>query len=162
LQQRRKARPVVYIDQPDFSMPHASMQGEYHSSHEDNTVSAPKKQRPIRLPQVKREQPAIIVESELDEPDIVVEEVDEVNNEMDDENIVEESDDTNEIKQSTVKKPFTKMTLAERIDYLVAPSLYTPRMKCEVVTKEERYRGKIVDIDGEQIKFETFKHPKFH
>lgn len=161
LRQRKKARPIVFIDQPDFSMPQASMQGEYHSSNDDRPAVTPKTQRPIRLPQIKREQQSIVVESEQ-EKEVMIPVTEEDQNEVAVEEEEEKTNEQEDRKQTYVKKPFTKMTIAERIDYLVAPSTYTPRMKCEVATKDERFRGKIVAKEEGKIKFESFKHPKFH
>lgn len=197
MRRKRKTSPVVYIDQPDFRTPHASMQNEYNSllDRPEEKVTT-KKQKTVRSPQARWNQ-SMIFKNEVNDAEVfdavevadkhIEEDVEEKglveptnrkkeiegegHNTPDLETEIEESkriseteisNETPDFSPSFEKKPFKEMTIIEQIDYLVTPSKFTPKLKCEVKTNDERFRGKIIEKKEDHIKFETFKQPKYH
>lgn len=195
LRQQKKQQPVIYVNQPDFQTPLASMQSEYHSladetsKKEKKQVHSPqkksdKKQRPRRLSQSQwqlvedaiNETTAIEVVNEISVNDGIQhvldanegsnsnekkEDVEEVN--VQEVEIIEtDKGEATENKEPFARKPFQEMTVIEQVNYLTAPSKFIPTMKCEILTKDQRYRGKIIGKNDDTIEFETFKKPKFH
>lgn len=50
------------------------------------------------------------------------------------------------------RKKFKEMTLMEKIDYFIKTPSHLPRMRCEVVTNDNKYRGIMLDKENEVIK----------
>ena len=171
MRKRRKRyteRPTVYIAQPDFEKPAASMQSEYRTPKNDPATNSNKPEIPVRpkktkrkvVPSLEKEQPIDEVESDSDldlEIDEYVEEVENDQYESSDE-IVDQDDELEEPKNIQNKKPFVDMSIIEQIDYLATPRAHVPK----IITETERYRGIITAVDDDLVKVETFRRPKFH
>lgn len=172
---RHSARPVLYIQQPDFEVPAASMQADYFTpkvEKEDpvSYASVPTDSQ-ARLRKSKRKT-KITSELETQVDDLDDEEELEVNKDFENEESVEEvesldkeeeEEPQSKSKEITTKKPFSEMTIEEQVDYLATkPSPHIPKMKCEVIAETGRYRGIITAFDANVVQIETFKRPKFH
>ncbi|SEU02694.1 Spore coat protein CotO [Salinibacillus kushneri] len=57
------------------------------------------------------------------------------------------------------KKGFREMTIEEKINYLTELPSQMPKMKCEVITPDKRYRGLILDFADEVVKMRTIQKP---
>lgn len=172
---RYSARPVLYIDQPDFKVPTASMQADYFTpkvEKEDpvSHASVPTDSK-ARLRKSKRKTKITPeLETQVDDLEEDDEEL-EVNKDFENEESVEEveSSDQEEEEEPQIlskdiptKKPFSEMTIEEQVEYLATKPTYTPKMKCEINAESGRYRGVVTAFDANIVQIETFKRPKFH
>lgn len=169
-------RPVLYIDQPDFKVPSASMQSDYYTptpkEEIENLPSSPSESE-ARLRKSKRKT-KIVPETvnTLDEEEKEEEEKAQIDLKMDDENEItdrleseseeDEGEEESMTQKVTVKKPFSDMTIEEQVDYLAAKPTNIPKLKCEIAANTARYRGIITAFEDGIIQIETFKRPKFH
>jgi Spore coat protein CotO len=60
-----------------------------------------------------------------------------------------EQQDTNEEKNE--RKKFKDMTILEKVLYFIHTPSHLPRMRCEVITEERKYRGIIRDFQDDNI-----------
>ncbi|GAA0491985.1 hypothetical protein GCM10008986_17760 [Salinibacillus aidingensis] len=56
-------------------------------------------------------------------------------------------------------KKFRDMTVEEKISYLTRLPSQMPKMKCEVLTEDQRYRGLIQDFNDDTIRMRTVQKP---
>ncbi|GGM24640.1 hypothetical protein GCM10011351_08000 [Paraliobacillus quinghaiensis] len=172
MRKRRKRyteRPTVYIAQPDFEKPAASMQSEYRTPKKvESTKTTNKPEIPVRPKKTKRkavnvadkEQSLDKVESNSD-LDVDREEVENDHYESSDD-IALQDNEVEESKNSSDKKAFVDMSVVEQVDYLATSRAHVPKIKCEITTEKERYRGIVREIEDDIVKFESFRRPKFH
>ncbi|WP_406945831.1 CotO family spore coat protein [Halobacillus sp. SY10] len=57
------------------------------------------------------------------------------------------------------RQRFHDMTLEEKVLYFFNLSPHVPKMKCEVMTEEENYRGYITDYVGGVVHMKVFQRP---
>jgi hypothetical protein len=155
--QKKFARePLMYIQQPTISKPSAPMQDSYKS---------PKKKRPSPTPaptetekrptqNVIKKRPSLNSftkggTEEVNEPRVIkrrgpstVQEIEE-----DESSTVEEP----AIQNNAERKKFKDMTILEKVDYFVHTPSHLPRMRCEVITTERKYRGVILDKEENDV-----------
>ncbi|WP_440894926.1 CotO family spore coat protein [Amphibacillus sp. Q70] len=131
-------RPMMYIEQPELPDPIAPMQQEYHSANQ--LVSIPKEQRLKEKGNVIYQEPR--------------------ENSMTEETVSNETSDEHSIQTSS--QVFDQMTMEEKIDYLITPSNFLPKMNCKISIKNINYRGKVLAREGNQIVFEEKRLAKRH
>ncbi|CQR47984.1 hypothetical protein BN1058_02321 [Paraliobacillus sp. PM-2] len=173
-----KRRPMLYIDQPDLEAPTPNMQEDYHTPKQTKR-STTNIERPIKRPKSKKgakKNNTSIEEDEFDtffedEKNETVDAFNEEDNESKDQNegndiqVEEEISDDNvgiETNRSEEKVPFTEMSLIEQVDYLAASPGFMPKLKCEIITKDERLKGIIRKRSEETVYIETFRRPRYH
>ncbi|MBC5637254.1 hypothetical protein H8S33_10605 [Ornithinibacillus sp. BX22] len=166
MKRRKYARePLLYIHQPTVDKPTAPMQHSYTSAKKQanksisssptHSESGAKSQETIKKrpslnsfstgiansnevkepqPQVKKRRPSFPTQEleEMESTSSSFEEVTEENN--------------------LERKKFKEMTLLEKIDYFIKTPSHLPRMRCEVVTNDNKYRGIMLDKESEVIK----------
>ncbi|WP_117170904.1 CotO family spore coat protein [Paraliobacillus sediminis] len=175
---RYSARPVLYIQQPDFEVPAASMQADYFTPKEEKEATVSHASVPIESQargRKSKKKTKIIPELEKPVDDFEEDKDDEereVNTDLKDEEFSKEMESSDkeeeeetqfQSKEFPTKKPFSEMTIEEQVDYLATkPSPHIPKMKCEVIAQTGRYRGIITAFDANVVQIETFKRPKFH
>ncbi|MFB1050104.1 CotO family spore coat protein [Paraliobacillus sp. JSM ZJ581] len=173
-----RRRPMLYIDQPDLEAPTPNMQEDYHSpkhqkisaTNTSQSIKRPKSRKKTKMNEMTEVDKLDIddndtKETENIENDLTEEpkEKDEVNKEADE----EENEKNEEIEVRTAsqlqdKVPFTEMSLIEQVDYLAASPGFMPKLKCEVITENERLKGIIRERKEETVYVETFKRPRYH
>ncbi|MDL4842944.1 CotO family spore coat protein [Aquibacillus rhizosphaerae] len=190
---RKKAyakNPMLYISQPEFKQPTASMQSKYR------TPKKKKERQPMNLDvsdrakKIKKKKPKVkpIEKEEKDfiygDQEDVIEEIQDDNNEKSEKTSDESVDTDSEyvtgnedegesksnkkdenqnksvIRPQTGRKRFGDMTIEEKIYYFVGLPSQVPRMKCEVLTENERHRGVITDYRDEFVHMITVKRPR--
>ncbi|WP_085506997.1 CotO family spore coat protein [Thalassobacillus devorans] len=143
-QQKLVQKPMLYITQPEFAPSEAPMQTTYHGK---KRVKEEGKQAENKSADagVKRERQHSNKEAQMhQEP--------------------QEKAET-EAKQSRAgsardrRQRFRDMTLEEKVTYFVNLPSQIPKMKCEVVTAEEKYRGYINNYQDGIVYMKTFKRP---
>jgi len=129
-------RPLIYVDQPNFPIPKRSMQEEYHSTDQLSVVDQEEKLEELNLTSKK-----------------VKENKDKKSNES-----------SGEKSFKRTEQVFKEMTIDEKIDYLIKPSKFLPKMSCKISINQQNYHGKILKREGKQITFigtHTLKQDKF-
>ncbi|WP_182200018.1 CotO family spore coat protein [Paraliobacillus salinarum] len=173
-----KRRPMLYIDQPDLQAPTPNMQENYHSPKPEKlsttTVSQPtkrpKSRKSSKSNELKQTDKLDIHENEspenhnlendsIEEPIEQEEILEKADEEKDEE---EEENEAKTVNQSQEKVPFAEMSLIEQVDYLAASPGFMPKIKCEVITEDERFKGIIRERKEETVYIETFKRPRYH
>ncbi|MEN2466737.1 CotO family spore coat protein [Ornithinibacillus sp. FSL M8-0202] len=164
MKRRKYARePLLYIHQPTVDTPTAPMQHSYTSTKKQTNQSVSSspthseagaksqetiKKRPslnafstgisnaneVKEPQVKKRRPSF--------PTQDLEEMESSSSSL------EEVSEDNKLE----RKKFKEMTLMEKIDYFIKTPSHLPRMRCEVVTNDNKYRGIMLDKENEVIK----------
>ncbi|WP_407271025.1 CotO family spore coat protein [Radiobacillus sp. PE A8.2] len=142
--------PMLYITQPKLEKPSASMQSSYRTPKKrtidkqsaDATASNEKtiRRKKMKLKQ-ESEQPAIEAEVEKGVVDRELDEHNDYNLEESEEKGTEQSN----------RKRFRDMTVEEKVNYFVSLPKQVPKMKCEVKTAEQSYRGVIYDYDNKVV-----------
>lgn len=51
----------------------------------------------------------------------------------------------------TKEKGFKNMTLEEKVDYFRDTPVHTPKLRCELITKDRKYRGVISDYKDDHV-----------
>ncbi|MFS0672022.1 CotO family spore coat protein [Ornithinibacillus sp. 179-J 7C1 HS] len=163
MKRKKYARePLLYIHQPTISSPTAPMQHSYTTPRKTKTTSdfTPqstkepektqniKKKRPsldafskgvtntnevMEQPKVKKKRPSIQIQEDVEAESSS--------------SLFEESIDEN----SEERKKFKDMSIMEKIDYFINTPSHLPRMRCEVITDEKKYRGIILEKENELI-----------
>lgn len=124
--------PLLYIQQVKASKINANMQHRYVSSKrkKEEVKVDPKEKKQDEKP-IKRIRSESVYKSSTE--------------------IVDE--EKKEIKEHEQKergdKPFQKMTIEEKLNYLVNRPEYAPRLTCEVKTEKRAYRGIILNYQDE-------------
>lgn len=131
-------RPMMYIEQPELPDPIAPMQQEYHSTNQ--LLSIPKEQRDEERQNDIHQEPR---EKAIAE-----------------ETTSSESSDEDSTQKSS--QAFDRMTMEEKIDYLIAPSKFLPKMNCKISINNINYRGKVLAREDNQIVFEEKRLAKRH
>lgn len=123
--------PLLYIQQVKGSKINANMQHRYVSSkqkkQEEMKVEPKEKQHDDRP--IKKVRTESVYKSSTEIVD-------------------EENEEINEQKERR-DKPFQKMTIEEKLHYLVNRPEYAPRLTCEVKTEKRAYRGIILNYQDE-------------
>ncbi|WP_170287623.1 CotO family spore coat protein [Aquibacillus halophilus] len=165
--------PMLYIQQPELKRPKASMQSNYRTPKKKKTkneVIPDLTERPNkikkRIPKskpVQKEEKDIVYGSQEDIIEELVDgthydESEKKNDELED---VIESENQDVLAGPRVKrKKFADMSNEEKVNYFVGLPSQVPRMRCEVVTEEERHRGVITDYRDGFVYMETVKRPR--
>lgn len=168
---------MLYIDQPDLQAPTPNMQEDYHSPKPEKlattTVSQPtkrpKSRKSTKSNEAKQTDKFDIHENESPEnhnleKDSIEEPIEqkEIRDEADEEKDEEEESEANTVNQTQEKVPFAEMSLIEQVDYLAASPGFMPKIKCEIITEEERFKGIVRERKEETVYIETFKRPRYH
>jgi hypothetical protein len=155
--QKKFARePLMYIQQPTISKPSAPMQDSYKSPRKKRPAptSTPTETEKKPIQNVIKKRPSLNsftngATDELKEPRVLkrrgpstVQEIEE-----DESKTVEESP----IQDNGERKKFKDMTILEKVDYFVHTPSHLPRMRCEVITSERKYRGVILEKEEDEV-----------
>ncbi len=57
------------------------------------------------------------------------------------------------------RKSFKDMTIAEKLAYLTRLPNQMPKMKCEIIAGEKKYRGIVLQYDENIVTLKTFQRP---
>jgi hypothetical protein len=149
--------PLLYIQQSTSSMPNAPMQHFYTTPRKSIKSEAPtvEAEKKTKQPAIKR-RPSIssYLGSAIPDNETMAkgqpEELNNTNN-----TVQKEMKETKETKET--KKKFKDMTINEKIDYFINTPSHLPRMRCEVITLERKYRGTILDFKDNEIQMRVGK-----
>ncbi|MBM7554006.1 CotO family spore coat protein [Thalassobacillus pellis] len=149
-QKKLVQEPMFYITQPKLTPSTASMQTMYHSR---KSSEAP----------VRKEKEVTPVEKEVRHRQLAA---DSLEAEQKSEGSLEEREEREEeMEESSVKtrrdrrRRFRDMDLEEKIFYFVNLPSQVPKMKCEVVTNTDRFKGYINDYRKGIVYMKTFQRP---
>ncbi|SDJ86627.1 CotO family spore coat protein [Sediminibacillus albus] len=164
--------PMLYITQPSLEKPAASMQTNYRTPRKkkrkpaDKIPAATKEMRKRHSGKEPEEVSAVdIVEGEIYKElsdDSTTEHSESANKDElkgEREEVQEESPENAVTSQRTKRKRFRDMTITEKVDYFVGIPQTVPRMKCEVTTDNQTYRGVIYDRRNDVVYMKTIKRP---
>ncbi|HEY4601933.1 MAG TPA: CotO family spore coat protein [Cerasibacillus sp.] len=113
--------PILYVHQPNMKTPEAHMQNHSITRRESSTMK--KRQTRKAIPYRRR-----LTRPEMTDNDI---EMSPIN--------TEES------------KSFQDMTINERLTYLSRNPKYTPKLRCEIIANEKKYRGIIQSFEDDTV-----------
>lgn len=129
--------PLLYIEQPTIQNPQVLMQSSYSTPKKaDRSARVVKKKvnnRPHRRAQY------FIDQLYDDEPSYQQENQQE---------IIEEEEESS---QSPRHKKFSELSLREKVYYFINIPNYAPKIKCEIRTDEDKYRGFITDFKDNEV-----------
>ncbi|MFZ3577929.1 CotO family spore coat protein [Virgibacillus sp. DJP39] len=129
--------PLLYIHQPDISEPKAKMQSNYVTKKNNKEPEAPKLQKVTARPRQR---------------DFFPKKSSDENEKKDSEPELEQpKEQTKDQTKDQTNKKFNEMSIQEKIDYFVHKPANIPRMKCEVKTANQSFRGTIRDVEEDQI-----------
>lgn len=130
--------PLLYIHQPNISIPKAPMQSNYATPKKTKQVEpAPEQKVPkANARPLKR--------------DDFSKKSTQTKSEVETEDILTESEATTEEEELSNKK-FNDMEIPEKIEYFLTKPKHIPNMKCEVKTEERSFRGTILDVEEDQV-----------
>lgn len=136
--------PLLYIDQPTFTVSKPFMQESYSSliKRKETNISSSVSEQPKRVRR-QRVNPFFDVFEEVEE------EEEEFYIELDDEEKLEHTEE----QQDDVK--FNDLSIQGKIDYFLSLPKEMPRMKSEIKLKNDVYRGFIVKDNGDDIVIQT-------
>ncbi|GAA5416619.1 hypothetical protein Pryu01_01657 [Paraliobacillus ryukyuensis] len=162
-----KRRPKLYIDQPNLATPAANMQEDYESPKKSvDNIEKTISDRPTKRSKKRTNQAD---EENNQKTDVLFAEEDTIDKpnweETLEENhieVLEDNDTTAEVTNTINKVPFKEMTLLEQVDYLATSPRFTPKLKCEIITTDNRLKGIITKREDSTVFVETLKRPKFH
>lgn len=136
--QRKYARkPLMYIAQPNESVPKARMQHEYRSERTIEASHSEQSQRRQKITSLQKNKEALL-------------EVDETERDRE-----EEGSDQNQNED----KKFVDMNIEEKIHYFLSRTVHMPKLKCEIITEEQTYRGIITDYQDEKVTIQSTRRP---
>jgi len=72
-----------------------------------------------------------------------------------------EVNSSQDIKEREDKKNFKDMNIQEKIDYFLNTSSHLPRMRCEVITVERKYRGIILGLEDNEVQMRVGRRTVF-
>lgn len=127
--------PLLYIQQVNASKINANMQHRYVSSKrkKEEEMKVNPKEKQLEERPIKRIRTESVYKSSTEIGDKE-----------------KEKEETNEHEQKERRdKPFQKMTIEEKLNYLVNRPEYAPRLTCEVKTEKRAYRGIILNYQDE-------------
>ncbi|HLR74350.1 MAG TPA: CotO family spore coat protein [Virgibacillus sp.] len=126
--------PLLYIEQPTIQKPEAPMQQSFMTpkrvTETTNRKQSKSHSRPRRRAQYYIDQLYNSVADELDGE--------------------EQVDEKNSREQSRQKK-FNELSLQGKIEYFADTPNYAPKIKCELITAERKYRGIITDFKDDFV-----------
>ncbi|WP_010529953.1 CotO family spore coat protein [Lentibacillus jeotgali] len=138
--------PLLYIHQPYVRTPEASMQSHYMTPKKQRDDKKKERNKAIKRP-VNRNHFKKPIETEETEEAEKAE-----GSEETEEQLESTEEDNSDLKDGgKERKKFSEMTVEERIEYFLNPPKYAPVMRCEVKTKERRYRGAIIDFQDKKV-----------
>lgn len=157
--------PMLYIAQPELKSATASMQSHYRTPvKKSGKTKAPEpessiKEKELRKRQVDNKKESRITEKgqeEAVEGKKTEKEKQEKKKDVQEQKPSDKNhDDTNKGK----RQRFREMTIEDKVEYFVGLPKQVPRMKCEVRTTVETYRGLIVDYKEGVVHMKTIKRP---
>lgn len=177
-------QPMLYITQPSLQKAEANMQSSYQSKKEERKASAKEKEegagkeekkprlrttRRLNLKNELRTESPILKEPETKQEelskvsDAETETENETQSTLDDGN-QSDSDEYQDDSQHARRKrrnKFRDMSLEERVQYFIQLPPQVPKMKCEVSTEEESYRGWIDKYEEGTVTMKIIRRP-FH
>ncbi|WP_042148945.1 CotO family spore coat protein [Paucisalibacillus sp. EB02] len=148
--------PLMYIHQPTQGKPHAPMQHFYTTPKQPKTLApTPEiKKKTIKTPVKKIPSLSSFAgEAPQDKPKYSSSAVQERK--------TPESSLSQEQKDQENKKKFKDMTIQEKITYFLNSSNHLPRMRCEVLTEERKYRGIILNLEDNEVQMRVGRRTVF-
>lgn len=137
--------PLLYIQQPGLSAPKAPMQHDYKTPKKSEWNNQIKVNEPAK--KISRKRKVTKARSLLHVP-IEDDNIEELNQETE-ENIVEENQEEEDIESDDLK--FNDMTIREKVDYFVNSPDYAPRLRCEIKTETNTFRGIITESKDNDV-----------
>lgn len=138
--------PLLYIDQPIVGTPEAIMQYDYHTPKDEKVVAPIKstQQKKVNQRPLRRN---FLVNNTFDvsEEKVVTEDL------SIDETVVEKVTAPKEESLISKDNKFKDMTIDEKIAYLSNLPDHILRVKCEVQTENEAYKGIITDSIDDHV-----------
>ncbi|WP_077596269.1 CotO family spore coat protein [Oceanobacillus kimchii] len=120
--------PLLYIHQPELNQPKASMQHHFIGNRKESVQPANETKESITPRKTRGGR--------------------QVNASANNENFNQKNHELN-----SEKKQFKEMSISEKIDYFVGRSEYAPPINCLVITDRKKYRGVILEMTDEEVKF---------
>lgn len=142
--------PLLYISQPTTNATEAPMQYNYTSPKKRrNHIADQRTSEQAAQPTHRRPLKRNFFKQELNGNQ--VEEAESESEEMsNDEYENKAGEQEQEVEEKETRK-YKDMTLKEKVNYFMNQSDYTPKMRCEIKTKERTYRGIIKDFQDEEV-----------
>ncbi|WP_431804969.1 CotO family spore coat protein [Halobacillus andaensis] len=136
--------PILYITQPNLPPAEVSMQTSFYS--------VPAKRKPS------------LVESELRKRNQSVLNGEEATKTVEETEAEQEQEDTEREEESFVSRKerrqrFRDMSLEEKVNYFVQLPSQLPKMKCEVSTSEESWKGYVQKYEDGIVHMKVFQKP---
>ncbi|MBP1969055.1 DUF4097 and DUF4098 domain-containing protein YvlB [Virgibacillus natechei] len=140
--------PLLYISQPTTNATEAPMQYNYTSPKKRrNHIADQRTSEQAAQPTHRRPLKRNFFKQELNQ----VEEAESESEESNDEEVNKEDEQQEREVEERETRKFKDMTLKEKVYYFMNQSDYTPKMRCEIKTKERTYRGTINDFQDEEV-----------
>ncbi|UOQ43413.1 spore coat CotO family protein [Halobacillus salinarum] len=140
--------PMLYITQPTFKPAEVSMQTSFRGTRKGNNPTGDKSassslENEIRSRSrgdVENNETAVAVQNEIVKKE-------------------EKSETKENITPRERRQRFRDMSLEEKVDYFFQLPPQVPKMKCEVITDEEQYRGYIQKYEDGIVYMKVFQRP---
>ncbi|WP_047985915.1 CotO family spore coat protein [Ornithinibacillus californiensis] len=154
--QKKFARePLMYIQQPTISKPSAPMQDSYKSPRKKRPAApTPTEIEKKPTQNVIKKRPSLNsftkgATEEVKEPRVIKRRGPNLVQEIEEEELMTVEESLSQ--ENGERKKFKDMTLLEKVDYFVHTPSHLPRMRCEVITTERKYRGVILDKEENDV-----------
>lgn len=126
-------KPVLYIHQPKEEEITANMQSYFYYKKNEDRGKKEESSRPQQL----------VIEKEHEQ----------------EEEQERQSNYNNKHSARERRQAFNEMSILEKIQYFVYMPKKVPKMKCEVITEEKKYRGYIQSLENEVVQMKIFQRP---
>lgn len=155
-----KSQPMMYIAQPQFEITNVKVQQSVMRSKKKTIEKQEKnEQNDVAVQAASKVENEVIDEKE---EQIQHDEESEVKSDVEDvpvSYITEDQGeqqanqaDNNEEDQGNGKKTFKDLSISGKVEYLLDLPFGVPKIKCEFLTDEERYRGIVIDFEEDEVK----------
>ncbi|MCA0969567.1 spore coat CotO family protein [Halobacillus litoralis] len=151
---RLAKQPMLYIAQPNFKPAEVPMQTSFRSQRANKSSSSSNAAESTSLYEKElriRNQNASTAPEQKKEPEV------EEKKEEKQEPVAEQP--KKRMSSSEKKKRFGELTLEGKVEYFLQLSPHMPKMKCEVIGKEDSYKGYILDYTDGIVQMKTFQRP---
>ncbi|QDP39806.1 CotO family spore coat protein [Radiobacillus deserti] len=152
MNKRFSRKPMLYIQQPELGKPSAKMQVNYRTTKK-RKASAEKSvpEKPVKDEKAKTKKRIKQLTDIPVEEDTSVDEIADSSSSS--------SDEADENTNSSRRRRFKELSMEERIEYFMNVPSNVPRMKCQVITEETKYRGIITDYKDNIVYMRVTKRP---
>ncbi|MFC7062816.1 CotO family spore coat protein [Halobacillus seohaensis] len=139
--------PILYITQPNLPPAEVSMQTSFHNKNPKNTHREAELR--LRNQMMLKEQETSVKEEVAESKP---EEIDEITD-------TKQEDSPPQNDRRDRRQRFRDMSIEEKINYFVQLPSQLPKMKCEVTTAEETFKGYVQKYEDGIVHMKTFQKP---